>query len=183
MPLGRIRKAQGGRVAVEMTPWKMRFAALIVLAFFIGGVAGAVFASSMSTRVLLGLCALVFGGVFLIGLPNLFRRRSVAVITVTPDGIETGYAGLIPWHEIERVDYTSIVGQPALGIWTKDPFFSARRGRWWVWPFALFNRAFGFPPLSFTKAAVPIDELRAQIEQHWTSTSTRADVELVPLDR
>jgi hypothetical protein len=99
----------------------------------------------------------------------------VPLITVTGAGIDTEHAGFIPWAEIERVDYTSIAGQRALGIWTSDPFLAARRGPWWLWPFAIFNRLFGYPPLSFTSGAAPIDELYAEIETRRTATRTPAD--------
>ncbi|HEU5066527.1 MAG TPA: STM3941 family protein [Gaiellaceae bacterium] len=158
-----------------MTPWKRRLAALGLLAFFVIGVAGVVLGSSIWERALLGLCAVLFGGVFLIGFPNLLHNRDVPLITVRADGVELKGVGLIQWHEIERVDYTTVGGRTALGIWTTDPLLTARRGSWWSWPFAIFNLLFGYPPLSFTDQAVPIGELHAAIETRRTPTSTQVE--------
>jgi hypothetical protein len=177
---GRLRNIGGGRSTVEMAPWKVRLAGLGILVFFVGGIAAAVFESSLPRRVVFAACGLLFGAIFLIALPNLFRSERTPLITVTPDGLESRLAGLIRWDEIERVEYTSLAaGVPALGIWTRDPYLCARRGPWWLWPFVTFNRAFGYPAMSFTKRVVPIDELNSEIERNWTSSSTRDDVRLV----
>jgi hypothetical protein len=182
MPLAKIRRTPDGRARVELTPRKMALYLLGALAFVAVGITGTLLADTVSERVLLVVCSLFFAGIFLILLRAFLRGGTVEVLVVTPHGLET--AGVaIPWKEIERVGPTFLWGQELLGIWTKDPFFSARRGPWYVWPLALLNRAFGFPPVSFSNRAVPIDDLLAEIDRHWTSTSTREDVALVPSNR
>jgi hypothetical protein len=149
----------------------MRLSVTVLLAISLASIAGALFTTSLSHKLLLGFYAVSFGGVFLIALPNLWRGN-VALITVTDRGIEQPSAGLIRWGEIEKVALTHVVGQPALGIWTRDPFIVARRGPAWMWLFDLFNRMMGFPPISFTSRVAPIEDLYAAIETRRIPTST-----------
>jgi hypothetical protein len=184
MAAGRMRRLGGGHVAVELSPRKRGLYLLGALAFVLVGIAGAVFAATLMGRVVLVLCSLFFAGIFLIGLRGFVRGGTVRLLVVTPDGLETGKV-LVPWEEIERIGIIYLGGviylrsQEALAVWTKDPFYSARHGPWYVWPLAIFNRLFRFPPLTFTQSAVPIDEVLAAIDRNWTSTSTRRDVALV----
>lgn len=181
MPFGRVSKLEDGRVAVEVSAGRKRLALVGALAFALAGALGAVFTPSLPARVVFGLCAVLFGGVFMIGLRDVFRSEE-PLLTVSPDGIETARV-LVPWEEIERVGIVHMGSQEALAIWTKDPFYAARRGPWYLWPFAVSTRLLGFPPLTFMERAVPIDEVLAAIDRAWTSTSTRRNVALVQLER
>lgn len=126
--------------------------------------------SAVAIRILCGLGAAFFLALFLIGLPNLFRRGDAPLLTVSDQGVETPRIGLVPWAAIDEVGQTRVVGQPALGIWTKDPFYAARHGPWYFWPFALVNRCLREPALSFTEKAVPVDVLLVEIERHWRTS-------------
>jgi hypothetical protein len=167
MALARIRQTPDGRATVEMTPRRTRLSLLALLALAVAGALAAVASSSLWLRIFCGAAALFFGAMLLIGLPNLFRRGDTTLLTIGDQGLETPRSGLIPWSEIEEVGQTRIVGQSAIGIWTKDPYFAARHGPWYLWPFALFNRRFREPALSFPEKVVPAAELLAELERYW----------------
>jgi hypothetical protein len=157
-----------------MPPAKARLALLALLALALFAAVAAVAISAIAFRILLGLCAAFFGAMFLTGVPNLFRRGNVPVLTISHDGLETPKSGLIPWSEIATIGKTNLMGGPAIGIWTKDPYVAARNGPWYFWPFALFNRATHEPPMSFTDRAVPVDELIDELGRYWQDSD--ADV-------
>jgi hypothetical protein len=159
-------------VTVEVPRWKSWLATPVLLAASLGSAAGAVFTSSYR-RLEFAVLAVALGYVFLVGLSNLWRKGGGRVITVTDFGIEHPRVGLVRWDEIEKVAPFVLAGQPALGVWTHDFFLVARRGPAWMWPFLVFNFLNGYPPLSFTRSLVPIEELYAAIETRRNPTSTR----------
>jgi hypothetical protein len=158
-----------------MTPRRTRLSLLGLLAGAAAAAVVAVASSSLSVRVICGLGALIFGAVFLIGLPNLFHRGNTSILTIGDQSLETPRSGLIPWSEIGEVGQTHVAGQRAIGIWTIDPYFAARHGPWYFWPFAFFNRALRQPPLSFTDKAVPVDDLLAELERHWRASGAAVE--------
>jgi hypothetical protein len=83
--------------------------------------------------------------------------------------------GTLFFVAIFEVGQTHVAGQRAIGIWTIDPYFAARHGPWYFWPFALFNRALRQPPLSFTDKAVPVDELLAELDRHWRASGAAVE--------
>jgi hypothetical protein len=170
VPLAQIRQTPDGRTIVDMPPGKARLSLLALLGLALFAAVAAVAIPSIVIRILLALAALFFAAMFLAALPNLFRRGNVRVLTITYDGVETPRTGLIPWSEIAEIRHVTVVGQRAVGIWTIDPYSSARHGPWYFWPFALFNRATHEPALSFTERAVPVDELLAELGRYWQSS-------------
>jgi hypothetical protein len=163
-----------GRVRLETSRRTSRLAAIGLLAFALASLAAAYLTQNVFNKLVLGFCALFFGGVFLLGLRTFWHNGNVPLVTVTDLGVELPEVGLIRWDEIEKVAITRVVGQAALGIWTVDPFLSARRGPPWAWPFAVFNRFMRYPPISFFASVAPIAELYAAIETRRTPTSTPA---------
>jgi hypothetical protein len=172
MPLAQIRPTPDGRTIVEMTPQKAKLSIFALLGLAVFAALAAVAIPAIVVRVLLALCAVFFAAMFLAGVPNLFRRGNVPVLTISHDGLETPKTGLIPWDEIATIGRTSQMGGAAVGIWTKDPYFAARHGPWYFWPFALFNKATHEPPMSFTERAVPVDDLIDELGRYWQDSDT-----------
>jgi hypothetical protein len=167
VPLARIRRTPDGRTIVEMPPAKAKGALLALFGLALFAALAAVAIPAIAVRILLGLCAVFFLAMFVAGLPNLFRRGDVPVLTISHDGLSTPKSGLIPWTEIGAIGQTKLMGGRAVGIWTKDPYYAARHGPWYFWPFALFNRATHEPPMSFTARAVPVDDLIEELGRYW----------------
>jgi hypothetical protein len=170
VPLARIRRTPDDRTVVDMAPRRATLSILALLGLALFSAVAAIAIPALVVRALLGLCAAFFAAMFLIGLPNLLRRENVPLLTVTYDGLETARSGRIPWSEIEKIAVTNVFGQRAVGIWTSDPYVAARRGPWYLWPFALFNRATHEPALSFTERAVPVDALLAELARYWQAS-------------
>ncbi len=94
------------------------------------------------------------------------RNETIRLFDVTDEGIVHAKAGLIRWDEIDEVRIYSIIGQRALGVWTRDPDLVAKRsGQKWVRVVTRLNRAVGYAPLSFTDGALPVDETYAEIQR------------------
>jgi hypothetical protein len=172
--IGRIERDPDG-VSVQASTRTMR---LLSVGFFLaalGSGVGLIFVSSLSDKLMFSFCMATFGGVALMGFSSIRRQRSrrMPIIRVTEAGIEHPFAGLIGWDEIDDVGMTRIFGNRALGIWTSDPFLAVRRGPRWLWPFAIFNRVFGYPPLSFTASSMPIDEVFREIESQRARSASR----------
>ena len=181
MPTAHIRHTPDGRTAFELTPRRTRLSLLALLALAVAAAAAAVASSPLWLRAFFGFVAFFFGSIFLTGLPNLFQRGGTTLLTIGDQGLEIPRSGLIPWTEIEEVGQTHVAGQRAIGIWTTDPYFAARHGPWYVWPFALLNRALREPSLSFTDKVVALEDLLAELERHWRGSG--ASVEKVETTR
>jgi hypothetical protein len=122
---------------------------------------------------LYGLIWIGSGLFVLLGLAGLaFNLRQLAwpkaVVTISSQGIEPLWYGLIRWEEIDRIAKVRCKGQWLLGIYPKDSdeLLSGQSGL----RRSLIQRAIeqGFPPVYVTQLALPmaVDEVLAEIRRY-----------------
>jgi hypothetical protein len=172
MKLGALRRT-GRETKVEAPAWKLRLLILVLLAFAVGSAALAVFATDAGIwrRIMFAFGALVFAFVAFVGF-SWSQGGINSLVSITDDGLELP-VGFLYWDDIERVDFTSVAGSHALGIWTHDPFVLARRGHhWWLWVLAFMAWIQRGPQISYTEFTAPIGELYAAIETRRNPTAT-----------
>jgi hypothetical protein len=89
------------RLVVRPRPWKLALYALGALVFVVIGVA--LLDSGSIAGFFLGLLSIAFfgGGMVLVALNA--RRRGLAQLTLTRDGLELSSGGRIPWADVESV--------------------------------------------------------------------------------
>jgi hypothetical protein len=175
MQLGAMRRT-GRETKVQAPAWKLRLLILLLLAFGVACGALAVFATDAGIvrRAIFAFGALVFAFVAFVGF-SMSHGGINSVVSVTDNGLELP-VGFLHWDDIERVDFTFMAGNKALGIWTHDPFVLARRGHhWWLWVLAVMAWMQRGPLISYTDLTAPIGDLYAAIETRRNPTATSAD--------
>jgi hypothetical protein len=112
----------------------------------------------------------LFGLLGSLGLAFNFRQLALPkpVVTISSQGIEPLWYGLIRWEEIDQVAKVRCKGQWLLGIYPKDTdeLLSRQTGL----RRSLIKRALeqGFPPVYVTQLALPmtVDEVLAEIRRY-----------------
>lgn len=96
------------RLVVRPRPWKLALYALCALVFVVIGVF--LLDSDSISGVVVGVLSIAFFGGGLVFVVLYTRKRGVAQLTLTSDGLELASGGRIPWADVESA---YVADQPA----------------------------------------------------------------------
>ena len=165
MRIGRIRR-DAGSARVEVTGRGMLVVSLLMAIPVLGMAAATVWVADTTLARIPFVAATLFFGVIALVTFTSSRRATVPVVTVYNEGIEHPQAGMIQWHDIASIrEFETPRGQKMVGIWLADPYLLARRGGWWLWPFAFAGSVIKAPAIAVSDSMVPLEELLAEIER------------------